>query len=226
MPEIIAIVEGQTEQVFIRNQLAAHLAGRGVTIYSRLSGKARGHGGVRKWETARRDVIRTLKEKRYVTTMFDFYGLPFDWPGRQEAAGLSWEQKGSCVENAILDDLAAVVGHDFDRRQFIPYVQVHEFEALLFSDVGILAERVACLARCSVGQLSGKLEEICRDAGNPEAINDNYDTCPSRRIAGLVYGYRKLLHGPGVAKAIGLDVIRRQCKHFNEWLEKLESLAS
>jgi hypothetical protein len=65
MNEIVAIVEGQTEQTFVRDVLAEHLGAGGIAIWAVLSGKTRKQGGVRKWEVARNDIVRTLKEGRY-----------------------------------------------------------------------------------------------------------------------------------------------------------------
>ena len=117
MSEIVAIVEGSTEQTFVRDQLAAHLGQSGISIWAVLSGKNRRQGGVRKWAAARSDILRTLKEGRYCTTMFDFYAMPQDWPGRAEAAKLPWDQRGSYVEAAIMAHVAGRIGESFDQRQ-------------------------------------------------------------------------------------------------------------
>ena len=226
MSEIVAIVEGQTEQTFVRDQLAAHLGGRGITIWAVLSGKTRKLGGVRPWKSTRNDIIRTLKEGRFCTTMFDFYAMPKDWPGRLDAGTLSWELRGDHVEQEILKDIAAEIGDAFNPAQLIPYVQVHEFEALLFSETGELAEVAANIAGSSVAHFQGKLDDILKEYGDAEAINDDVETCPSRRIEKLVPGYRKPVHGVIVAGRIGLDKLRVACRHFGAWVEKLERAAS
>ena len=99
MTDVAAIVEGATEQVFVRDHLAAHLAGRGISIWPRLPGRVVRRGGTRKWESVRGDILRTLKERRgrICTTMFDFYALPDDWPGRTAAGNMPLEQKASHV---------------------------------------------------------------------------------------------------------------------------------
>lgn len=224
MSEIVAIVEVETEQAFVRNQLAAHLGSRGIAIRAVLSGKTRKHGGVKRWESARNDIVRTLKERRYCTTMFDFYAMPGDWPGRTNASDLPWDQRGAHVEAAILRDLVAHVGESFNPSQFIPYVQVHEFEALMFADVQTLAE--VCLPLCErpFASLEPEFREILDTSGNAEAINDGYETCPSRRIMKLARGYRKRAHSPIVAQRIGLEALRSACRHFASWVEKLETL--
>lgn len=226
MSSIVAIVEGQTEQTFVRDHLAAHLGNRGIAIWAVLSGKTRRLGGIRPWEPTRNDIINTLKERRICTTMFDFYAMPEDWPGRAHAGELSWEHRGDHVEQEILQDIEDAIGGAFNPAQFIPYVQVHEFEALLFSETSKLAELAATLSDRPVSHFQGKLEKILEEHGDAEAINDDFATCPSRRIKKLVPGYRKRLHGPIVAGRIGFDKLRVDCRHFGAWVERLERTAS
>jgi len=226
MNEVVAIVEGQTEQTFVRDHLATHLGERGIAISAVLPGRVNRHGGIRQWESVRGDILRTMKQRRgrVCTTMFDFYGMPTDWPGRTRAAGMPLDQKGACAEQALLDDLAAHAGDDFRPDLFIPYVQVHEFEALLFADVAKMAETLASVCHGRQDSLRCQFQAILAEAGRAEAINDNRDTCPSRRIAGLVPAYRKVLYGPIIAGRIGLDALRAACPHFGQWLTRLESL--
>ena len=224
MNELVVIVEGETEQTFVRDQLAAHLPLHGTNVWPVLPGRRRSHGGVKKWEVARQDIIRTLKERRYCSTMFDYYALPEDWPGRAQSRSLAWNKRASYVENEILEDVASAMGGDFHRKYFIPYIQLHEFEALAFADVETLASVASPLGHRSAEMLTKKFSKILTEAGDPEAINDGYETCPSRQIEGIVPAYKKRLHGPIVTRRIGLDVLRKQCAHFASWLHRLESI--
>jgi hypothetical protein len=226
MNELVAIVEGQTEQTFVKYHLAAHLVGLGISTWPVLSGKSRKHGGVRKWESAKGDIVRTLAEGRYVTTMFDFYAMPSDWPCRAEASQLPWDQRGAHVEQGIVRAISEAVGGSFDSRQFIPYVQVHEFEALLFSDVAEMAKTLATVCNVREDRLKSAFQDILATAGQAEAINDSYETCPSRRITDVVPAYRKPLHGPIIAGRIGLDILRVACPHFGQWLGRLEAVGT
>lgn len=222
MNEIVAIVEGETEQTFVRDQIAAHLACRGITIWPVLPGRDRRHGGVKKWEVAKNDIVRTLRERRFCTTMFDYYAMPTDWPGRAESTMLPWMERADHVEREVLADVTAAMGGSFDPRFFIPYVQLHEFEALAFADPLKLALVLAPLGNQSYVRLMAQFQKIVEDAGHPEAINDSYETCPSRRITKIEPAYRKRVHGPIVTSRIGLDVLRRECPHFASWLDRLE----
>lgn len=224
MNELVVIVEGETEQTFVRDQLAAHLAIHNTIAWPVLPGRHRNHGGVKKWEVARQDIIRTLKEGRYCSTMFDYYAMPTDWPGRSDAVRKPWKERASTVEVKIHEDITAAMGGSFNPKFFVPYVQLHEFEALAFADVGILASVLTPIGRYSSEWLQQQFTTILRQAGHPEAINDGYETCPSRRISGVVPAYKKRAQGPIVTSRIGIEGLRVQCTHFGEWLIRLEQL--
>jgi len=226
MSDLAVIVEGQTEKTFVETLLAAHLGSRGITTWARLPGQVAPQGGVRAWPSVRAVITRTLRERRgrVCTTMFDFCGMPHEWPGRAEAVPMPSNRRGDHVEQAMIDDLAAHAGEAFQKELFIPYVQVHEFEALLFSDVDKMAEVLAQVSPEDRGRLAARFKDILDEAGPPEAINDGWETCPSRRISGIVPRYKKPTFGPLVGGRIGLDVLRVQCPHFGQWLTRLESL--
>lgn len=226
MNELVVIVEGETEQTFVRDQLAEHLSLHGISAWGVLPGRHRNRGGVKKWEVARQDLVRTLKEGRYCTTMMDYYAMPDDWPGRIDSKNRSWQERAACVELHIANDITATMGGRFDPKLFIPYVQLHEFEALAFAEVNHLTSVVAPLSRNPAETLQRSFKEILEEAGHPEAINDGYETCPSRRIAGLVPAYKKRVHGPIVTRRIGLDVLREKCDHFAYWLARLERIGA
>lgn len=222
--ELVVLVEGETEQTFVRDQLAAHLALHNINAWGVLPGRHRNRGGVKKWQVARQDVIRTLKEGRYCSTMFDYYAMPAGWPGRARAVKRPWGERATLVEEAIHVDVTEAMGGSFDPRYFLPYVQLHEFEALAFADVGLLTSVVAPLSHFSSARLEQQFAHILDEAGHPEAINDGRETCPSRRITGVVKAYRKRVHGPIVTKRIGIELLRTRCSHFGEWLIRLEKI--
>ena len=81
-------------------------------------------------------------------------------------------------------------------------IQRHEFEGLLFSDVnafsvlpGVPRDSVVAL-----GNIRSRFQ-------TPEDINDNKNTAPGKRVMKIIPRYRKPLHGPWVAKEIGLGAI-------------------
>jgi len=149
----------------------------------------------------------------YFTTMFDLYGLPGDFPGHAEAGNLAdVYSRVARLEEA----LARAMGH----RRFIPYIQLHEFEALLFADPAKLKSRFP-EHEDGIRRL-GKLAIECE----PERIDDGQDTHPAMRIAAEIpqYAAAKASAGPLVAAHIGLPTLRRRCPHFDGWISRLERL--
>ena len=228
MNEVAAIVEGLTEKAFVRDVLAAHLEVHGVRVWADLPGRAEHSGGVRKWESVRKKILHAMRGRRgrVCTTMFDYYGLAADWPGRAEARQLPPDQRGDHVEQAMIDDLAAHAGEDFRTELFIPYVQMHEFEALLFADVAALAAVLSAAAQQDRRRLADRFRSVVDEAGSPEAIDDGWETCPSRRITRVSPRYAKPTFGPLIANRIGLETIRAACPHFGQWLARLEALGA
>ncbi len=230
MPRLLIHVEGETEEVFVNEVLGRHLLDVGYErVGARLLGNARQRdrrGGIRGWDIVKRDITRHLLEDRgsLSTTIVDYYGLPRDgqkaWPGRAQAANLPMAQKATHVEAALLEDLANQMGPAFDRRRFLPFVVMHEFEGLLFSDCEAFARGAGQPA------VAGLLRDIRNQFNTPEDINDDPATAPSRRVEAVISGYAKPLHGNLAALAIGLDRITSECPHFRAWVLELDARAS
>ncbi len=230
MARLLIHVEGQTEETFVREILRPHLYLRGFTnVSGRLIGNARQRdrrGGIRSWSSARVDIINHLKEDTSCleTTMVDYYALPQTgdraWPGREAAGHLPYAQKAATVEDALSEDIYREMGGTFNPERFIPFVMMHEFEALLFSDCESFSR--------AIGQpeLSAKFQSIRNQFPSPEEINDSPITAPSKRVKGLIEGYEKPLLGVLAILEIGLDTIRAECPHFHEWLTHLEAWPS
>jgi Domain of unknown function (DUF4276) len=228
MARLLIHVEGQTEESFVNEVLRDHLVAQGYdSVSARIVGNARlreRRGGIRPWPSVRRDIVNHLKEDPacIATTMVDYYALPRTgdgaWPGRAMASRLKTAEKANQVQKALLDDLVQQFGRDFKPVRFIPFVVMHEFEGLLFSDCARFSS--------SIGrpELEPKLRAIRDEFGSPEEINDSPDTAPSKRVERLVPGYDKPLLGTLAALEIGLTRIREECPHFNQWIDQLESL--
>jgi len=218
MPRVLILVEGQTEEVFVRGVLAPHLVTRGVHLHTTIVATRRVHsgghfkGGITRYERVASDIRKLLgdTDAKLVTTMFDFYGLPDDFPGQASKPPGTCYQRVAHVEDAF----RASIGN----TRFEPYLALHEFEAMVFVDPR-RAEWVFANAAVVTG-----LEQIGTGFSSPEEIDEGPDTAPSKRIRGLFPGYQKPFHGPMVAEAIGLDKVRARCPHFDEWLAKLEML--
>ncbi|MSQ73353.1 MAG: DUF4276 family protein [Betaproteobacteria bacterium] len=226
MPRLLIHVEGETEEVFVNEVLAPYLYGCGYSnVGARLLGNARQRdrrGGIRGWRTVRKDILHHLKEDAdcLSTTMVDFYALPQAgeraWPGRAEAAQLAFSKKADSVESALLADICSEMGDGFEPNRFVPYVMMHEFEGLLFSDPIRFAQGIGR------SDLLPKFQAIRDQFDTPEEINDSPHTAPSKRIIDLVPSYEKPLMGTWAVQAIGLDSIRQECPLFRNWMERIE----
>lgn len=226
MARLLVHVEGETEERFVNELLRDYLLAKGYDdVSARKLGNARlrqQRGGIRHWPSVRKNITNHLKEDPtcIATTMVDYYALPQEgaaaWPGRAKAPGLKSGEKASCIESALLADVIAEMG-DFNPRRFVPFVVMHEFEGLLFSDCAGFSRGIARPA------LEAEFRKIRDQFRTPEEINDSPITAPSKRVMDLVPGYEKPLLGSLAAIEIGLSCIRRECPHFDHWLTQLES---
>lgn len=218
------IVEGQTEETFVRNTLVPHLAGRSIWADARCvqTSRRRGkkyRGGLSHYAQVRKDIRNWTKQDRNpdvrFTTMFDLYALPRDFPG-YDAATQSADplQRAAALEDALAQDI--------DDGRFVPYIQVHEFEALLLADPAKLDSQFPDDADAIL-----RLAETASRYQSPEHIDDGSDTAPSKRIIREIPAYegQKAFAGPLVAERIGLYTLRAQCLHFGSWIDSLEALA-
>jgi hypothetical protein len=225
MARLLIHVEGQTEESFVNEVLRDYLLHKGYeSVSARIMGNARlrrQRGGITPWPSARKEIINHLRQDLgcIVTTMVDYYGLPQvgdgAWPGRAEASRLQANQKAAHVEDAMRRDLASQLGDD---RRIFPFVVIHEFEGLLFSDCAAFSRAIG---RRDVEPM---LKRIRDQFDTPEDINDSPVTAPSKRVAELVQGYEKPFFGTLAVLEIGLDRLRSECPHFNAWIDQLEQL--
>ena len=224
MKRLHITVEGETEESFVNNTLKQHLANYEVYADVRrvLTGKKRGRnyrGGMTNYAKAKNDIMRWLKEESnnedvFFTTMFDYYALPEDFPGYGTAKLLQNPyQKVATIEEAFFQDIG-------DRR-FIPYIQLHEFEALLFVNPQMFE-----IEYFEFPDAIGAIQSIAEEFGNPELIDQGSETAPSKRIINVLPDYKnnKPVVGSMIAHEIGIEELKKSCNHFNEWVIKLEQL--
>jgi len=229
MARLLVHVEGQTEETFVEELLRPHLLAHGFTsVSAKLMGNARlreNRGGVKPWPAVRDDIARHLMNDKgcYSTTMVDYYALPQTgqkaWPGRAAANEYAHDDKARTVQDATLEDLAQHLGLPKQEVRFIPYVVMHEFEALLFSDCTSFAEGIGRK------ELGAEFQKIRDQFATPEEINDSPQTAPSKRVEKLVPGYQKPFLGNLAALEIGLARMRVECPRFELWVARLESIA-
>lgn len=220
MIRVHVICEGQTEEMFVKELLQPVFFAKGVLLEPALVGKPGRKGGNFKFERLQTDVRNRLLGDRtaYCTTFFDYYGLPQSFPGKDsQDPQADITIKAAALQEAMTAELTRLIGDDAMRR-FIPFVQMYEFEALLFSDPTAFARGI------DKEQLSTRLTDIAQQFASPEHINDSPQTAPSKRIEVLIPDYEKPLMGSLAALEVGLQQMRAKCQLFNNWLIGLESL--
>ena len=221
MVRINITAEGQTEEAFITQILVPYLLSKGKLVQTRrLRTSKTQRGGYTTYGKARYDVVQWLRSEPHAwhTTMVDLYGLHHDFPGYTDACSIhNPAAKVQHIQRAWLADLATT---ETAAHKFIPYVQLHEFEALLFADAAVMEEWLGLNRELPAGCFT----QIVQLYPNPEWINDSPLTAPSKRIERLCTGYDKVGEGLFVVQEIGLEQMRVSCPLFGAWLTMLESL--
>jgi hypothetical protein len=212
MTRVNIVVEGQTEESFVKDILAPVLWPQQVYLNPIILGAPGHKGGNVNYARVKKDVVTILKQDStaYCSTMLDLYALGKGFPGMPLPSHVSNLDKVTHIEQAMKADIPDV--------RFLPYLQRHEYEGLLFSDPGAFA--------LGIGQprLAGQLNTIRQRFNSPEDINDNENTAPSKRVFSVYPSYRKVVDGTLGAKAVGIQTMRQQCPHFNAWITVLEAL--
>ncbi len=217
MKFIHVLVEGQTEETFVGGVLAEYLGSKGIYPTAKLAVtkwvKKGGHfkGGISAYSKVKYDIQQLLRDKNaaLVTTMLDYYNLPGDFPGYHDRPAGSCFRRVESLERAFSVDIA--------NPRFLPYLALHEFEAMMFADPDAIARQLAG------SKILDKLRKIGGAYASPEEIDE--DNPPSKRLIQLYPPYEKTFHGPLVTEEIGIERIRQACAHFDQWLQQLEALA-
>jgi Domain of unknown function (DUF4276) len=207
MRRLHVVVEGGTEFNFVQRMLKPHLErvlpAHFVSAVRRKEGFT--YAGVQK------DVRRLLGgpgSQVVVTTMIDLYRIPAGFPGLRESEDDPSLERVRKIEGAF--------AREIDDARFIPYIQLHEFEALVLCGLSALEERYPH-RRQEIRELE---KRINRQFRSPEEVDRFWP--PSRRLLQAIPGYAKIVDGIHVVESLGIAALRQKCLHFGEWLEALE----
>lgn len=218
MKRIIIICEGPTEQVFCDRTLSPYFVGKKYHIQAPTIKHTK--GGIVKWDILKKQIETHLvtDKEAYVTTFIDYYGLyqkhnfP-EWDVAEKT--IDKNDRITILEKGMKNDV-----NETHRNRFIPYMQLHEFEGLLFNDINVFHQQIPSEDLVGLEELEKTLKEY----DNPEMINNNKKTSPSHRLDRIILGYNKIIYGDILAEAIGLNRIRQKSPRFNTWLATLERL--
>lgn len=215
MIRVAISVEGRTEEEFVNQVLARHLWTRGVVPTPILLGRGRGSfgGGNVSVDRLAPEIVHLIHNFDAVTSLVDFYGF-------RDKGSMNREE----LELHILQAVDRRINSSLAQSRVFPYVQQYEFEGLLFSDLNAFERAIQVLD--VTPETIERLRSIRQQFRTPEDINDDRETAPSKRIQKLIPRYNKTEHGPSIAAETGLDTIRAECKRFDEWVTRLESLGN
>lgn len=218
MKRIIIICEGQTEQEFCNDVLQPNFINKNISIQNPTIKKT--GGGIVRWEALKHQIEIHLKSDNsaVVTTLIDFYGIHeyHNYPNWQQAKGIMDKSIAmETIEKAMYMEIDPEL-----RRRFIPYIQLHEFEGLLFCDIAAFDNGFETDEFLDYSYLV----QTINDNENPELINDSSLTAPSKRLMKIIKDYSKITYGSLLAYDIGLNRIRTKCPRFDNWIANLEAI--
>jgi hypothetical protein len=217
MKRIIIVCEGPTEQEFCKDVLQSHF--NPIEIYLHFPIIKKSGGGIVAWGVLKKQIENHLRQEAeaLVTTLIDYYGIlaKHQFPGWDAASKIidknaKMDMLESCMKNSIHSDI---------NNRFIPYIQLHEFEGLLFNDINIFNDNFHQQDFID----KPELEKTINDYPNSEFINDTAENSPSYRLKRMIKGYNKIVYGAILAQSIGLLKIRNKSPRFNNWIKSLEN---
>ncbi len=217
---VIVLVEGQTEETFVKEVLQPYLSEHNIWIEPTIintkivKNAPNFKGGAVTFGKASRDVARILKDKSiWVTTFFDFYRLGGDFPQFEKI------RKTKIPNSLQVIALENAFEEAIDNPRFKAYIQIHEFEALLFSSLEGFQANFS-----DDPQFLEGVGKVIKAFANPEEINDDPNSAPSKRLEALKPGYDKIFHGNSIALDNGIQIVLEKCPRFAAWITWIISL--
>lgn len=216
MKNVYIYCEGQTEESFVNKILYPYFLNQDIAVYPIICSTKRTlqrkyKGGVYDYNKIRNELTILCKSHRheFVSTMFDYYGMPDNTPG----FGI---RRSDPVE--MIDAIEAEINKDLDLPNCSFHLMLHEFEGILFSNpesFRIITDEKTVEA----------IQQIRDEFPTPEHINNSMETAPSKRLLQMIPGYSKIRSGMILSIDMGIDSILQQCPHFKEWIELIVSRA-
>ena len=212
MKRVFIVVEGQTEEEFVRTILYPYFLAREIYDVTPIliHTSKTGRGGFVNYIHLKNTILALLKTQGadvLVTTFVDFFRMPNNTP-QYEQCMLAASNKERVVR------LEQCVGEDIADRRFVPYIQLHEFEALLFSN----NKGFEAYFTVEQAKQTGAIVEAYK---NPEEINTHPQYAPSKRILGIKENYNKPIEGILIALDVGVDTMLKRCPRFAAWMDDI-----
>ena len=212
MKRLYIVVEGQTEQEFVNEILRPYL--NSYEIYDvtpvPVHTSRTGRGGLVNYEHLKNTIkplLETKGENIVVTTFIDYFRIPSNMPHYDACMRFGHS-------NDKVKKLEQSIDENINDRRFFSYIQLHEFEALLFSNNNGFKEYFT--------EKQSKLTDvIVKEFNNPEDINTRPQYAPSKRILTIKENYNKPLEGNLIALEIGINEMLKRCTRFSIWVNRL-----
>ena len=141
-----------------------------------------------------------------LTTFIDFYRL---------------KNKGNKKVSELEEEIKKEFYNDnkYKNKILIPYIQMHETEALWFSDINAIIR-----VKNANEQQQEDLSKIIEKYKNPEDINDSYETAPSKRLENIFCDYSKVIDGKEISNKISINIFIEKCPRFSKWVNEISNL--
>jgi hypothetical protein len=214
MKNVYIYCEGQTEESFINGVLYPYFMNmdiyvRPIICTTKKTKKQTFKGGVSTYNKIKKElaIICNKHKNEVVTTMFDYYAMPYDTPNINNNEVDIYKR---------IEQIEDAINADIDVRNLFFGFSLHEFEGLLFSEP-------QAFKAITTDDIVTEIQAMRDEASTPEHINNSPETAPSKRLKKVINNYSKIRYGTIVAKEIGIDKIMRECKHFAKWIEKIKT---
>ncbi|MFN8077698.1 MAG: DUF4276 family protein [Kineosporiaceae bacterium] len=213
--QLALLVEGQTEETLVRQVLGPYLQDevgfswvQPIVIPTRRSGTGpAARGGVGSWPAVEKALRRLLTPAHHtVSTLIDYYALPLDAPGMSTRPAADARARVRHVEEAI--------GAQLRDERLVPHVVLHEIETWVLAS---LDHSGAHLPANAVRQL----QDAVAAAGEPELVNDDPNSAPSKRILRASPTYGKIQGAAAIIGAAGFPHVLATCPHTRDWVDRL-----
>jgi hypothetical protein len=223
MKHLYFIVEGETEQQFINRIVIPYLHQNGLKTHIQslmvtMSGGGHGFNSIEHFRNTIKPILN-YNNQPIITTMIDYYGINSE----KKLSGFTMcnernliDDKIACLENALNEQVQSIQPYPF----FIPYIQKHEMETLLFAnpEVGFELESDA---------IKNAILEVCKAFPNIEDINNSYQTAPSKRLYKLYKennsSYQKAADAVDICELTGIEIMIAKSPRFRNWIDNLIS---
>ncbi len=214
MKRLYIICEGQTEQEFSKKILQSYFNHKNIEIKPPLIKKS--GGGMVAWQHLKKQINLHLKQDKnaYVTMLIDYYGI------QDKHSFPKWSERKKIVDKSKrMDFIEKAMQDEINHHRFIPYIQLHEFEGLLFNNIDAFEDNFE-----ETEYNCKEIQKIIEKHPNPELINDEQETAPSKRLQKNIEGYDKVVYGNCLAESIRLPNIRNKSPRFNGWIKNIETV--